>query len=436
MSRPLKLPRPVAGLLRKVFPGHWSFMLGELALFSFGVLVLTGIYLTFFYDASAEVLPYEGSFAPLEGAPVSAAFHSVMDITFERRWGAVIRQTHHWAALVFVGALVLHAGRVFFTGAFRRPRRLNWMIGVTLMGLAMITGFFGFVLPHDLLGGTSAQIGHAFAVSVPVIGPGVAELMFAGPFGNPQMLHRMWLLHVIVLPILIGLLLIIHLVLVWVQTHTQFGDRDGEDVVEGSAAWPAYLLKAGGLSVIVAGILLLMGAAVEIGPVWIHGPFDPASTTVPAQPDWYLGWVEGALRVLPALDFEVFGRVVPSPFLAGVLLPSALFAVLYLWPFLEERLTGDRDSQHMLDRPRHRPVRTAVGTAILSWLTVLLLAGSHDLQGFLLHTPVETMTYVYRFLLVVVPPVVGLLTYSICRTLAAEDRLAGVEAQRRDGRGG
>lgn len=416
-----KLPDQLVGALRKVFPGHWSFLLGDLALFSFGILVLTGLYLTFFYDASADVLPYEGSFQPLEGAVVSAAFHSVMDITFERRWGAIIRQTHHWAALVFVGTLVLHGCRVFFTGAFRRPRRLNWMIGVTLMGLAMVTGFFGFVLPHDLLGGTSAQIGHAFAVSVPVIGPGVAELLFGGPFGNPQMLHRMWLLHVIILPVLMAVLLAAHLALVWLQTHTQFGaGRTDDQVVEGSAAWPAYLLKAGGLFGIVAGTLILLGSTVEIAPLWIHGPFDPASTTVPAQPDWYLGWVEGALRILPALDFEVFGRVVPSPFLAGVLLPVALFSLLYAWPFLEEWLTGDRADHHLLDHPRYRPVRTAVGAAILAWLTVLLMAGSHDLQGFLLQTPVEAMTILYRAVLVIVPPLVGLLTYSICRTLVTE----------------
>jgi ubiquinol-cytochrome c reductase cytochrome b subunit len=419
--------KAVEKALRKVFPGHWSFLLGEIAMFSFFVLVATGLYLAFFYDASAELVPYTGSYPQLEGVAVSQAFHSVMDITFERPLGSVVRQTHHWAALVFVAALVLHAVRVFFTGAFRRPRRLNWMIGVTLMGLAMVTGFFGFVLPHDLLGGTSARIGHAFAVSVPVVGPGVADLLFAGPFGNPQMLHRMWLLHVIVLPLVLGLLLVAHLALVWVQTHTMFGGEGrSRDMVEGSAAWPAYLFKAGGLFAVVAGVLVGFGALVQIAPVWIHGPFDPASTTVPAQPDWYLGWVEGALRILPALDITVMGRTVPSPFIAGVAFPVAVFVVLYAWPFLEARLTGDTGGHHLLDRPRDHPVRAATGATGLAVLTVLLMAGSHDWQGFLLGTPIEAMTVAYRIALVVVPVAVGAFTYSVCRSLRAEDAGAPV----------
>ncbi len=414
---------------RKVFPGHWSFLLGEIAMFSFFVLVATGLYLSLFYDASAEIVPYDGSYAQLAGVSVSQAFQSVMDITFERPLGSVVRQTHHWAALVFVAALVLHAARVFFTGAFRRPRRLNWMIGVTLMGLAMVTGFFGLVLPHDLLGGTSARIGHAFAVSVPVIGPGVADLLFAGPFGNPQMLHRMWMLHVVILPIVIGLFLVAHLALVWVQTHTMFGGNGRtEQVVEGSAAWPAYLFKAGGLLALVSGVLVGFGALVQIAPVWIHGPFDPASTTVPAQPDWYLGWVEGALRIFPAVDLTVMGWAIPSPFIAGVAFPVAVFAVLYAWPLAEAKLTGDTASHHILDRPRDRPVRTATGAAGLAALTVLLMAGSHDWQGFLLGASIEVMTIAYRIALVVVPATVGLVTYSVCRTLIAEE--AAADSQR------
>ncbi|CAN5809805.1 ubiquinol-cytochrome c reductase cytochrome b subunit [soil metagenome] len=416
--------------LRKVFPGHWSFLFGEIAMFSFLVLVTTGLYLALFYDASAETVPYNGSYDPLEGVAVSRAFHSVMDITFERPLGSVVRQTHHWAALVFVAALVLHAARVFFTGAFRRPRRLNWMIGVTLMGLAMATGFFGFVLPHDLLGGTSARIGHAFAVSVPVIGPGVADLLFAGPFGNSQMLHRMWLLHVIVLPILLALLLVGHLVLVWLQTHTATRGADGdEDIVEGSAAWPAYLFKAGGLLFMVLGVLVGFGALVQIAPVWIHGPFDPASTTVPAQPDWYLGWVEGALRIFPSLDLTVLGRTIPSPFMAGVAFPVAVFGVLYAWPFVESWMTGDTARHHVLDRPRHRPVRTALGATGLALLTVLLMAGSHDWQGFLLRTPIEVMTTAYRIAMAVIPAGVGFLTYSVCRSLAAEEARTPLDSE-------
>ncbi|MGY6501442.1 MAG: cytochrome b [Acidimicrobiales bacterium] len=411
-------------LPRKVFPGHWSFLLGELAMFSFLVLVVTGLYLAWFYDASMETVPYEGSYEALAGVEVTRAYHSVLDITFDRPAGAIVRQTHHWAALVFVAAITLHAMRIFFTGAFRRPRRLNWVIGVTMLGLAMAAGFFGLALPHDLLGGTGARIGHAFAVSIPVIGPGLAELVFGGEFGNDGMVHRFWLFHVIILPLLIGGLLAAHLALVFAQTHTQFPDRAGRrrtDNVVGSSAWPGYLLKATSAAATVGAVLLALGAVVQIAPLWIYGPFDAASATVPAQPDWYLGWVEGALRIGPAIDVTVWGREIPSPFFVGVAFPIAVFTTLYAWPFAEERLTGDHEDHHILQRPRDHPVRTALGAAGLTFLLVLVMAGSHDLQALLVRVPVGSVTTVYQWLAVVAPPAVGLLTWSICRSLVRSE---------------
>ncbi len=408
---------------KKVFPAHPAFLLGELALFSFIVLVVTGVYLALFYEASGETVVYSGSHAPLDGVEVSRAYASVMDITFERRGGAVIRQTHHWAALVFVAAIVLHAGRVFFTGAFRRPRRLNWTVGVTLMVLAMTTGFFGLSLPNDLLGGTGSRVGHAFAVSIPLIGPGVADLLFAGEFGNPDMLHRFWLLHVWILPILIAAHLGGHLLLVWLQTHTQFrGGRRSERNVVGSRAWPGYAIKTAGLFGIVLGVLLVMGAAFQIAPIWLYGPFDPASATVPAQPDWYLGWVEGSLRIVPSLDVVVFGYEIPSPFFTGVTLAALVFGALYLWPFAEAWLTRDQSAHHLLDRPRDHPVRTSLGVGGLLVLAVLQLAGSHDLQSLMIGVPVDRLTTAYRVLVLVVPPVGAAVAYSVCRALVRSER--------------
>lgn len=423
--------RRVDELARKVFPGHWSFLLGEVAMFAFVVLVLTGGYLAWFYEASGESVTYRGSYGALEGVEVSGAYASVIELTFDTPAGALVRQTHHWAAVVFVAAIVVHAMRVFFTGAFRRPRRLNWTIGVTMLGLAMVTGFFGLALPHDLLGGTGARIGHAFAVSIPFVGPGVADLLFAGDFGNPDMLHRFWLLHVVILPLLLAGLLGGHLLLVFLQTHTQFGTgRRREDNVVGSAAWPGYLLRTTGLALVVGGVLLALGAVIQIAPIWLYGPFDPAAATVPAQPDWYLGWVEGSLRVLPSMETTLLGREVPSPFLTGLTLPVVLFVLLVAWPFLEALVTGDRATHHLLDRPREHPVRTGVGVAGLAFVAVLLAAGSHDLQALLVRVPVDSVTTVYRWLLVLVPPVAGLVTTSVCRSLVRTERegLAGRRA--------
>jgi ubiquinol-cytochrome c reductase cytochrome b subunit len=417
-----RLPETVRHAPDKKFPRHVSFLLGETAMFSFFILVATGIYLALFYDAAGETVVYDGSYEPLQGVEVSRAYASVMDITFEQPFGAVIRQTHHWAALVFVAALVMHAARVFFTGAFRRPRRLNWVIGVSLMGLAMMTGFFGLALPHDLLGGTGTRIGHAFAVSIPIIGPGVADLLFAGEFGSPGAFHWFWLLHVIIFPILIGGLLAAHLTLVWFQTHTQFGDEaSARQAVEGSPGWPGYALKTTGVALLVTASLVTMGAVLQIAPIWLYGPFDPGAATVPAQPDWYLGWVEGALRILPNLDLVIAGREIPSPFFTGVLLPLTVFAVLYIWPLAESIVTGDNDVHHVAERPRDRPVRTALGAAGLSALTVLLMGGSHDLQAFLVRVPVDQVTIVYRILLLTVPVVVAVVTYASCRALVRSE---------------
>jgi ubiquinol-cytochrome c reductase cytochrome b subunit len=410
-----RLPEPVRHAPQKIFPRHASFLLGEIALLSFVVLVVTGIYLTWFYDASGQQVVYDGSYEPLQGVEVSRAYASVLDITFDRPFGSVIRQTHHWAALVFVAALVLHAMRVFFTGAFRRPRRANWLIGLVLMGLAMANGFFGLALPNDLLGGTGSRIGHAFAVSIPVVGPGVADLLFAGEFGNPASMHRFWQLHVLVIPLLIVVTLSAHLGLVWLRTHTQFTDeRTARHKVVGSRGWPDYASKT-------------------VGTIWIYGPFDPGAATVPAQPDWYLGWVEGALRIIPNVDVVVAGYEIPSPFFTGVLLPLIVFGVLAAWPFAEERFTGDRAEHHVAERPRDRPVRTSLGVAGLAGLTVLLAGGSHDLQAFMLRVPIDDVTTVYRILLVVVPVVAGFVAWSTCRALVRGEADDHVEAPRAAG---
>ncbi|MDQ4070411.1 MAG: cytochrome b N-terminal domain-containing protein [Actinomycetota bacterium] len=410
----------MARALKKVFPDHWSFLLGELAMYSLVVLVVTGLFLTLFFDASGSRVVYDGSYEPLRGSEVSRAYRSVVDLSFDVRAGLVMRQTHHWAALVFLAVIALHAARVFFTGAFRRPRRLNWALGVTLLALALANGFFGLSLTDDLLSGTGLRIFYAIALSVPVVGAALVSFLFAGEFPAPGLIPRLWWLHVVILPLLIVGLFAVHLVMVWRQTHAQFaGPREREDNVIGESLWPSYAGRSGALLFAVAALLTLLGGWAEINPVWLYGPFEAASATVPAQPDWYLGWIEGALRIMPPFDLRAFGFEVPSPFFSGFLLPFAVFALLYAWPLLEARLTGDHEVHHLLDRPRDHPVRTATGAVGLAFLGVLLLAGSHDLQGQLIGVPVDTMTWAYRALASVVPPVVGLLTWRICRDLAA-----------------
>ncbi|MFP5320677.1 MAG: cytochrome b [Acidimicrobiia bacterium] len=418
MSARAAVRQRVRKLLGKVFPDHWSFLLGEVALYSFLVLVGTGLFLTFHFDRGPGELVYDGAYEPLRGQEVSRAYGSTLDLSFEVRGGLLARQVHHWAALVFTAAIAVHAARIFFTGAFRRPRRLNWCIGVTLLMLAIANGFMGLSLPDDLLSGTGVRIAYTFAQSVPVIGPDLAFLVFAGEFPAEGMISNLYWLHVLVIPLVIGGLLGAHLLQVFARTHTQFpGGRRREGNVVGDEMWPAYLVKTTALLLLVAGGLTLLGALVQINPVWIYGPFDPAAATVPAQPDWYLQWVEGALRIFPPLTFQVLGNEVPSPFIAGVLFPLSWFALLYAWPFLEERVTGDRDHHHLLDRPRDRPVRTAIGAAGISLLGVLVAAASHDAQALLLDTGVGSMTWAYRVALPTIPLAVGLSTWYLCHAL-------------------
>ncbi|MDQ3986345.1 MAG: ubiquinol-cytochrome c reductase cytochrome b subunit [Actinomycetota bacterium] len=409
--------------LNKVFPDHWSFMLGEIALYCFVILVLTGTFLSFFFDPSSKEVVYEGSYRPLQGVEVSEAFNSVMELSFDVRAGLVMRQIHHWAAVVFVAAILLHLCRVFFTGAFRRPREINWIIGVTLLLLALFNGFTGYSLPDDLLSGTGLRVTYSFILSIPFVGTWVAFLLFGGEFPADEIIGRLFVLHVMLIPGLIIGLLGAHLAIVWRQKHTQFpGPGRTESNVVGSKLWPTYTMKSIGLFLAIFAVLALLGGLAQINPVWLYGPFDPATVSSPAQPDWYLGWVEGALRIFPAWEIRAFGHTIPNPFFPAILLPGITFLLLYAWPFLEARFTKeDREPHELLDRPRDRPVRTALGTTTLSFYLVLFLAGSNDVIAKIFNWPVNDVTWGFRIALFALPPIVGFATYRMMKALAAVD---------------
>jgi ubiquinol-cytochrome c reductase cytochrome b subunit len=414
----LHLSRFARQALNKVFPDHWSFMFGEIALYSFVLLVLTGVFLTFFYQASSTPVTYEGSYAPLRGVEVSTAYASTLRLSFDVRAGLVMRQMHHWAALVFIGAIVVHLCRVFFTGAFRKPREINWLIGVTLLLLALFNGFAGYSLPDDLLSGTGLRIMYSITLSVPLVGPWAAFLLFGGEFPSHQILGRLFALHIFVVPAILATLLAVHLALIWHQKHTQFpGPGFTERNVVGSRLWPTYAAKSVGLFFLIAAVLAGLGGLVQINPVWLYGPFDPALVTSPAQPDWYLGWIEGALRLFPNWELRGFGHEVPEPFFPAVLMPGITFGLLYAWPFLERWFTKDRETHHLLDRPRDRPLRTAFGAATLAFYGVLFAAASNDLLAHWFGVDIAVVTWVFRALVFVVPVVIGGGVFVVCRAL-------------------
>jgi ubiquinol-cytochrome c reductase cytochrome b subunit len=408
--------------LAKVFPDHWSFMLGEIALYCFVVLVLTGVFLTFFFDPGSNAVVYRGAYAPLDGARVSAAYASSVRLSFDVRTGLLMRQVHHWAALVFLAAIVLHVCRIFFTGAFRRPRELNWLVGVTLLALSMFNGFSGYSLPDDLLSGVGLRIAYSITLSVPLVGTWLAFLLFGGEFPADQIIHRLFVVHILLVPGLLALLLTAHIAILVRQKHSQFpGPGRTEHNVVGSKLWPTYATRSTALLCAILTVLFALGGLVQVNPIWLYGPFEPSQVSSPAQPDWYIGWVEGALRMYPPWEFRLLGHLVPNPFVPAVLVPAVTFLLLYLWPFLEQRLTRDRAAHQLLDRPRDHPVRCAAGAATLAFYGLLLATASNDVIAKLASVPVDALTWAGRVVLVAVPPVVALVTYVVVRALRDSD---------------
>src|SRR5665647_224160 len=356
----------VKAFARKVFPDHWSFLLGEIALYSFLVLLITGVFLTLFFVPSMGQVTYDGPFAPMHGVQMSEAFRSTMALSFEVTGGLLMRQIHHWAAVVFIAAIVTHMMRVFFTGAFRKPREVNWLVGFTLMILGIAAGFSGYSLPDDVLSGNGLRITDGVVKSIPIIGSYLSYFIFGGEFPGDAIVPRLFTVHVLLVPGLILALIGLHLFFVVLHKHTHYGlpGRTERNVV-GFPFFPVYVAKAGGFFFIVFGVLALMGATMTINPVWNYGPYDPSPVSAGAQPDWYMLFLEGALRLMPGqgMEWVIGGFTIPMNVLVpAVVLPGLLFTALAAYPFLEAYVTGDRREHHIAGTRVPGPVGDVVLT--------------------------------------------------------------------------
>jgi ubiquinol-cytochrome c reductase cytochrome b subunit len=410
----------VSKVLHKVFPNHFSFLWGEVALYSFVVVVITGIYLTFFFEGSQDEVVYRGSYEPLQGVEVSAAYESVLRISFDVKGGLLIRQMHHWAALIFVGAVSLHMARVFFTGAFRRPRELNWVAGVLLLILALAAGFTGYSLPDDLLSGTGLRITQAIILALPFVGERTTYLLFGGEWPGTDIIGRLYPVHILVIPVLIAVLVGLHLALVWRQKHTQFtGPGRTERNVVGERVWPSFAMKSTGLLFCVAGVTTAMGTLFQVNSVWLYGPYDTASATSYSQPDWYIGFLEGSLRLFPPWETRLFGFVINNIVYSGVVIPGLIFTSLIAVPWVERWLTGDTAEHHLLDRPRDAAARTATGVACLTVVALLFLGGAQDVIAGTLNISIGHVTAILQLSLLLGPPLAWIVTWRLCRALAA-----------------
>lgn len=423
---------------RKIFPDHWSFMFGEVALYSLVILIISGTFLTFFFNPSTAAVTYDGSYVPMKGTHMSVAFESALNISFDVRGGLLLRQIHHWAALMFMVAICIHMMRVFFTGAFRRPRELNWLVGCALFILGIFAGFTGYSLPDDVLSGNGLRIIDGIFKAIPLVGTYISLFFFGGEFPGHYIIGRLYTLHIMIIPALILLSVAVHMFMVVLHKHTQYpGPGRTEDNVVGFPVGPVYAAKAGGFFFIVFGIIAFLGSTFTINAIWNYGPYDPSPVQAGTQPDWYVGFGDGALRLWPGVwpfpwEFNFLG----GTWVLNVLLPFALMAgsvmmAMMFWPWIERWVTKDDRVHNILDRPRNAPFRTGVGVAGIIAYSALMIAASSDLIATHFHVSLNDVAYVLRTLFVVGPLIGFLITRRICLSLQRKDRelvLHGVES--------
>jgi ubiquinol-cytochrome c reductase cytochrome b subunit len=410
-------------LIRKVFPDHWSFMLGEIALWSFVVLLLTGTLLTLWFKPSMAEVVYDGSYDELRGLHMSEAYASTLDISFDVRGGLLLRQMHHWAAMLFIAGMFVHMIRVFVTGAFRKPRELNWITGFTLLILGILEGFAGYSLPDDLLSGTGLRIADGLVKSIPVVGTYVSFFAFDGEFPGGVIIPRLYIAHVLLIPGILLALVGLHLVLLVYHKHTQWpGPGRADDNVVGYPFLPVYAAKTGGFFFIVFGVTALMGGLLSLNPVWKYGPYNPAEVTAGSQPDWYMGFVEGALRIVPGWESELFGYTVSwNVLIPGVVAPSLMIMVFVLYPFIEAWITGDKRDTALIQRPRNAPTRTAFLVAMITLYGVLWAAGGNDVLAVVLDLNLNYITYFVRVMVFVGPVLAFIIARRWCISLQRAD---------------
>ena len=415
--------RGVRVLLRKIFPDHWSFLLGEIILYSFIILLLTGTFLTFWFQPSMTDVIYHGSYVPLRGVRMSEAYASTLKISFDVRGGLLMRQIHHWAADLFMAGIFIHMIRIFFTGGYRKPREINWLIGIVLLTLGLVEGLFGYSLPDDLLSGAGLRITEGVLQSIPLVGSYLAFFLFGGPFPGNQIIGRMYIIHVLLIPGLLLALITAHLFLMFHQKHTQMPGkgRTNENVV-GAPMYPYFMAKTGAFFFFVFAAVTIASTFVQINPIWLYGPYNPVAMSAGSQPDFYMGALEGSLRIMPAWQWVVFGHTFAFNVFVPALLPLGLvFGGAAVWPFLEQWITGDRREHHINDRPRNAPTRTAIGIAVITFYGVLWAEGANDLIADHLDIPLYWITWAARVGIFVAPAIAYILTKRICIGLQRKD---------------
>ena len=397
-----------AAVRQRAVADRWIVLLAQIAVFSFIVVTLTGLFLMFFYVPSTATTSYDGSFPPLNGVEMSLALQSTLDLSFDVRGGLLVRQMHNWGSSLMVAALLLLIARIFFTGAFRRPRGLSWAVLFLVLVLSMTAGFTGNVLPDDMLSGTSLMILYGVLQSIPFAGTWLASLVFGGAYpGDPIALF--YPLHIVVLPVMLAGLIALGLAASGVRLPVAGAVR--------------AFRRSGGVFFIVFGVLALTGAFVTINPVWLYGPSDPGQATAGAGPLWYLAFVDGALRLIPpGWEIVLFGGTLTL----AVLVPAAV-ATLFLgaiagYPLVERWATGDSREHVGTARARDYPVRTAIGAAGIGFYVVLWAAAGADTIATQFALSIEGVLLTLQVLAVAGPLVAFAVAWRVCIDLRAKSQ--------------
>jgi cytochrome b-561 len=411
--------------LGKAFPAEDSFLLGEVALFCFILLVLSGIFLGMFFEPSTSDVEYDGSVQEFQGEEMPEAFVSVLHITYDVPFGMFIRRLHHWAAHLFVASIGLHMLRVFFTGSYRNPREPNWVVGTGLAALAMGAAYTGYALPFDEFAATATSIGYNLTVSVPLLGDFLGQVVFGGEFPSSATIPRLYFLHVLVIPAAISVGLAVHMAILVRQKHTEAprdgdvetadGTVDAEDdsVIVGLPAFPNQAAVSAVVFFLTAATVSALAGFLPVHNIAEYGPNDPASTPSLIMPDWFLMWVYGFLKLLPQwASFDIGPVHVSGEFIGGVLLPGLVFGAVAAWPFIDR----EPEPTHFTADPLERPPQTAVGVAAVAFIMIASIAGMNNiLAEQVLGTTTGAVNLILTVALLGVPPLFGAITYYLLR---------------------
>jgi ubiquinol-cytochrome c reductase cytochrome b subunit len=393
---------------------RWSNLFGVVALACVVVLFVTGILLMFWYAPSSQRVAYDGPYAPLDGRQVSAAYASILRTSFQIPGGLLVRQAHHWAALLLPAAIMLQLAVTFFTGAFRR-RRGSWLLLFGLFVVALAGGWSGYALPDDMLSGTGLRIFQGILSGIPVAGTWLSWLIFGGEFPG-RIIENLYPIHIAVVPILL---------LVLLAVRARIAYRDTPSLHPGEVGVPAYpdaAVRAGGLFAIVCGILVLMAATVTVAPVWLFGPSSPGDASAGSQPDWYTGFLDGALRLVPpGWEIVWLGRTWTLALLVPLAVVGVFLAAIALYPFFEQWVRGPGDADALLDRPRNEPTRTGLGVAAIAFYGALWGAGSADLVATHFSIGLEAVVHAFQALALLGPVAAFVLTRRVCLALQKKD---------------